>query len=334
MEETQQQNSDTPQEQAPAKQSKPHRRRIIIIVLVVAIITLLIGLVVWSLRRANYTRQFTIEGWHAIAKSSDEISGITKGDASLSKASDLATALRKFDGAVKDQKVTLQLIPTFLNDRSTIHVYKDFITTMGDYSQLVAGMSDDVSAISDEDITSAKHLATKSEAASTTTKSKLGYLSETINRQLFAMPPYLESLKKLSDEAKAKELADAKSQKEAAQQDALNEQLVALSINGFMDGFVAGDATKMKRYMTTAFIKEYNFDSLTASQRQYIYPDSYRLISTTKKADGSYDVQINILNKYRNAEAGSTNQYTQTMTYNLVYVASSARWLVNFEKGS
>ena len=121
MEETQQQNSDTPQEQAPAKQSKPHRRRIIIIVLVVAIITLLIGLVVWSLRRANYTRQFTIEGWHAIAKSSDEISGITKGDASLSKASDLATALRKFDGAVKDQKVTLQLIPTFLNDRSTIH---------------------------------------------------------------------------------------------------------------------------------------------------------------------------------------------------------------------
>lgn len=292
------------------------------------------GLLYWRSRRMGYAKQFTIEGWHAVSTQSDDIVGITKGDPSLEKTSTLSTSLRKLNGTMKDQKINLTLIPLLLNDRRALTSYKAFVDKMGSYTARVASMSDDITAITDEDITTAQDLSNQAKDQTTTTKKDLAYLDESINAELFKVDEYLESLKKLSDESKAKVAAEAKSKKQQAEQDALDKQLVELSITGFMDGFVAGDATKMKRYMTAAFIGEYNFGQLSADNRKYNYPASYRLVSNTKNDATTYTVQVNVLYKYKSSESDVTNQYTSAYTYTVVYVASVGRWLVNTEKSN
>lgn len=301
-----------------------------------ALIVLLViaGLLLWRNRRMNYTKQFTIEGWHAASTQSDEIAGLTKGDPKLDKTSSLATALRKLDGTMKDQKISLSLIPLLLNDRHAIKVYGDFITDMQAYSAQIAGMGDDITAITDEDITKAKTLATTADDQAETTKNQLKYLSEEIDPALFTVGEYLESLKKLSDEEKAKLAAEAKSKKQQTEQDALDKQLVESTITGFMDGYISGDTVKMKRYMTPAFINEYNFSLINAENRKYTYPASYRVVSNTKSGDAGYGVQVNVLYKYKNDGSNNTDQYTSSYTYTVVYVASSGRWLINTEKSS
>lgn len=298
------------------------------------VILIIGGLLFWRNRRMGFTKQFTIEGWHAVAVQSDEIAGVTKGDPSLEKSSALSTSLRKLDSTMKDQKISLSLIPLLLNDKHAIDVYGTFVTKMGVYSSQVASMSDDVSAITEEDVTEAEKLSNEAKEQTATTKEQLKYLSEDVNAGLFEVDEYLESLKKLSDEAKAKVAADAKSKKAQTEQDALDKQLVESTITGFMDGFISGDATKMKRYMTPAFITEYNFNLIKPDQRQYTYPASYRVVSNTKSGDAGYVVQVNVLNKYKNTETNATDQYTTTYTYTVVYVASSGRWLINTEKSS
>jgi hypothetical protein len=299
------------------------------------IIILMLGeLLFWRNRRMGFTKQFTVEGWHAVAVQSDEIAGVTKGDPSLDKTTPLATSLRKIDSTIKDQKVSLSLIPLLLNDRHAIDTYGAFLNKMGAYSSQVAGMSDDITAITDEDVDQAKTLSKVAAQQTTETKDQLKYLSEDINPSFYTVGEYLESLKKLSDEAKAKVTADAKNKKAQTEQDALDKQLVESTITGFMDGYISGDATKMKRYMTPAFITEYNFNQLSAENRKYTYPASYRVVSNTKSGDAGYTVQVNVLNKYKNTETNATDQYTTTYTYTVVYVASSGRWLINTEKSS
>ena len=195
-------------------------------------------------------------------------------------------------------------------------------------------MSDDVSAISEDDISTSQTLSTAAKDQTATTKKELSYLTENINDQLFQVDEYLASLKKLNDEAKAKAAAEVKSKKEQVAQDALDKQLVESTINGFMDGYISGDATKMKRYMTPDLVKEYNFDQLSADNRKYNYPASYRIVSNTKSGDVGYVVQVNVLYKYKNSESDATNQYTSSYTYTVVYVSSSGRWLINTEKSN
>jgi hypothetical protein len=298
------------------------------------ILLIISGLLLWRSRRAGYTKQFTIEGWHEVSVQSDEIAGITKGDPSLEKTNELSSSLRKLNGTMKDQKINLTLIPLLLNDRRTIDTYRAFVDKMSPFAVQVASMSDDVSAISEDDISAAQTMSTAAKDQTAQTKKELSYLTETINDALFNVDEYLASLKQLSDEAKEKAAAEVKSKKQQAEQDALDKQLVDSSITGFMDGYIAGDATKMKRYMTTEFAKEYNFDQLSADSRKYNYPASYRIVSNTKADATAYTIQVNVLYKYRNSESEATNQYTSSYSYGVVYVASSGRWLVNTEKSN
>ncbi len=300
----------------------------LIVLLVIA------GLLVWRSRRMGYTKEFTIEGWHEVSVQSDEIAGITKGDASLEKTNSLSTGLRKLNGTMKYQKINLTLIPLLLNDRRAINSYSAFVDKMGSFSARVASMSDDISAITEDDITTAQELSVAAKDQTAQTKKDLSYLTESINEALFNVDEYLASLKTLSDQAKDKAAAEVKSKKQQAEQDALDKQLVELSITGFLDGYVAGDATKMKRYMTADFAKEYNFDQLSADNRKYNYPSSYRIVSNTKNDATTYTVQANVLYKYKNSESDVTNQYTSSYTYSVIYVASSGRWLINTEKSS
>lgn len=328
-------NTVEPTEVQDKKNWKRHvNRRNGYISLGVVLVLMLVGLIGWRARRMGYTKQFTIEGWHAVSVQSDEIAGITKGDPSLDKSNALAISLRKLDGTMKDQKIALTLIPSLLNDRRALNSYGSFVDKMSAYTARITGMSDDISAISDDDITTAQALSAAAKDQTATTKKELSYLTETINDQLFQVDEYLASLKKLSDEAKAKVAAEAKSKKEQVAQDALDKQLVESTINGFMDGYISGDATKMKRYMTPDFIKEYNFDQLSAENRKYNYPASYRIVSNTKSGDAGYTVQVNVLYKYKNSESDVTNQYTGSYTYTVVYVSSSGRWLINTEKSN
>jgi len=331
--------AEEPTVEASPDQEKKHWKRHVnrrngLIAAGIIIVLVIIGLLGWRMRRMGYTKQFTIESWHKVSVQSDDIAGILKGDPSLDKSSSLATSLRKLDGTMKDQKIALTLIPTLLNDRHALTVYGDFVEKMSAYTARVTSMSDDITAISQDDIATSQTLSTATKGQTDKTKKELSYLTENINSELFQVDEYLASLKQLSDDAKDKAAAEAKSQKEQVAQDALDKQLVESTIDGFMGGYISGDATKMKRYMAPDFIKEYNFDQLSSDNRKYNYPASYRIVSNTKSGDAGYVAQTNVLYKYKNSESDTTNQYTSSYTYTVVYVASSGRWLINTEKSN
>jgi hypothetical protein len=77
--------------------------------------------------------------------------------------------------------------------------------------------------------------------------------------------------------------------------------------------------------MTAAYQAEYNFNQLSASYREFVYPASFRILLTTKVDSSNYKVQANVLYKYRDG----SSQYTAGNELNFVYNSGSAAWLVN-----
>ena len=88
----------------------------------------------------------------------------------------------------------------------------------------------------------------------------------------------------------------------------------------------------MKRWMTAAYAKEYDFSEVTSSYRPTNYPVSYRRVSTEKKGD-QYEIVEAITYVTKSDYAPDTN-YTQTFVFLVSQDSTSKRWLVNSRRYS
>ncbi|MDP4038744.1 MAG: hypothetical protein Q8P54_02165 [bacterium] len=298
-----------------------------IIFLVTLIILATLGIYGWYLQRSSYSKEFIKSSWHSLASRSDKVI-LAKKDLNPQNVNDLSREIHNLDSLIRDEKFNAGNISTLLNDKKSLFIYRNFLEKFSNYSSQAASMSDDIKILDEEDFTKLSLLSAQARQSSDEVKNSISYLKENISSDIFNLADYLKSAKDKMDEQKAKEEAEKTQKERQMQKEASDRAEVESNINKFMDGFISGDVEKMKRYMTDAFINEFNFSTITPDARLYTYPVSFRLVGTNRLGD-KYEVQVNILYKYRDATQPNSSQYTDTMVYTLIFDNKTNHWLIN-----
>lgn len=298
------------------------------ITIVIALILLMLGTGIWYWRRVTYTHRMISESWHALILQSNKTTTLTDKVVDSESLNDASKQLHELDNEIKDKQYLAGQVPTWLNDKKSLEEFKKFLASFEVYTALAAKDSDDITALKDEDLDKLITASATVKKAAEDTQKTFAFLSESFPPEIFALKDDLERYKKSQDELKAQEDAAKSKQAQAAQKEANDKAEVEANVGKFMDGFIAADAAKMRRYMTDAYAKEYNFGNLSDQSRQYNYPASYRIIDI-KKDGNNYVVKINVLYKPKDNNGG---QYTSGVEYTLAYDNSSDRWLINNEK--
>lgn len=299
--------------------------------LITALILVAVGVLaisLWYWRRISYTHRMISESWHALVMQSEKTVTLTDKITDSETLNDASKQLHELNNEVKDKQYIANQVPTWLNDKEGIEDFKKFLITYEAYTALAAKNSDDITTLKDEDLDKLVAVAATAKKSAEDTKKQFVFLNESLPLEVFAFKDDFERYKKILDKAKAEQLAAQSKQAQDAQKDADDKEAVEINVGRFLDGFVAGDATKMRRYMTEAFAKEYNFGNLSDEARKYNYPASYRIIEVKKDGD-KYVVKVNVLYKPRDNNGG---QYTAGMEYSLIYNSSTKSWLINTEK--
>lgn len=299
-----------------------------LITVVIALLLAMIGGALWYWRRLSYTHRMISEGWHALVLQSDKSVALTDKINDGETLNDASKQLHELESEVKDKQYLAGQVPQWLNDKNSLEAFKKFLDAYAAYVILAAKDSDDVVTLKEDDFDKLVAASAAAKKSAEDTKKQLVFLHEDFPPEVFAMKDDLERYKKTVDDAKAQADAVKSKQAQAVQKDADDKAEVEVNIGKFMDGFIAADAGKMRRYMTDAYAKEYNFGNLSDQSRQYSYPASYRIIESKKEGD-KYVVKVNVLYKPRDNNGG---QYTAGVEYTLIYDKNFGRWLINTEK--
>lgn len=313
---------------SPSKSKFYKKKKFWLIFSMVAVVLLAIGIGLWYWRRVTYTHRMISESWHALILQSNKTTTLTDKIVNSESLNDASKQLHELENEVKDKQYLADQVPTWLNDKKSLEEFKKFLASLEAYTALAAKDSDDIAALKEEDFDKLVTASAAAKKVAEDTKKDFTYLSENFPSEIFAIKDDLERYKKTQDEVKAQEVAAKSRQAQAVQKDADNKAEVEANVGKFMDGFIAADAAKMRRYMTDAYTKEYNFGNLSDQARQYNYPASYRIIDI-KKDGSNYVVKINVLYKPKDNNGG---QYTTGVEYTLIYDNIIDRWLINTEK--
>ncbi len=313
---------------SPLKSKFYQSKKFWLVFSLVAVVLLVAGIGLWYQRRVTYTHQMISESWHALNLQSNKTITLTDKISDSISLNDASKQLHELNNEIKDKQYLAGQVPTWLNDKKSLEKFEKFLVSFEAYTALAAKDSDDIAALKEEDFDKLVTASAAAKKSAEDTKKEFTYLSESFPPEIFAIKDDLERYKKNQDEIKAKEDVARSKQAQAVQQDADDKAEVEANVGKFMSGFIAADAAKMRRYMTDAYSKEYNFGNLSDQARQYNYPASYRVIDI-KKDENNYVVKVNVLYKPKD---NNGSQYTSGVEYTLIDDKNFDRWLINTEK--
>lgn len=311
------------------KKSKPFYKKPLFWVLAVSAIALIGALAYWlvSSRNASQNQQAIKNGWHLAVEGAKEIDDLSE-NATKDQASydNYSKKLGDYKNLIDEVKYKADQIKPSSSDKDDLNNYKTALSTLGDYVSEASSQSKNVADLTTADSTKLEELSDVAEKATDTFQDNAKFLSDKMPAEIFNIEKTISAQSDKLEEAKLKEQEAQNAAAEATAKDAADKTSVTNVITGFEQGYIAGNASVMRPYMTTGFQGEYNFNQLTPEQRQYQYPSSFRIINVTKQPDGTYKAQVNVLNKYTD----NPNQYTQGYEYSVI--SQNGKWLINNEK--
>ncbi len=314
----------------PLKPSRPWYRKPLFWVgsgaLLVGIVSITLGLIYRSNVMSN--QQKISDGWHQLVQSSDQAVVLAGKVKNSDNYNDYSNQLHSLQSTTQDKKYSAAKLPTFLANKGEVDRYKQFLNDFDSYIANAATQSDDIAGFTTADKQQLGQQSTAAHDSSDALKNSSSFLQENMPSQIFDIASTLDSIKTNIDLKNSQQQAAQAAANAAAAQDTANAQTVQTNVGQYLAGFVAGNATQMRKYMTTAFQQEFDFNQLNPDQRQTVYPASYRVVSTKKQDDGSYMATANITFKYRD----NSGQYTTGYEYSLVSTTQAVGWLINTEK--
>lgn len=311
------------------KSTKPFYKKPLFWILAISGLALLCALAFWlvSNRNATQNQQAIKNGWHLAvegAKEVDDLSGsATKDQASYDS---YTKKLNDYKKLIDEVKFKADQIKPSSSDKNDLTNYKTALSTMGDYVSEASIQGKNVAELTTADNSKLEELSDVAEKATNTFQDNAKFISEKMPPAIFNIEKTISEQSDKLEAAKLKEQEAQNAAAEATAKDAADKTSVTNVITGFQQGYIAGNASVMRPYMTTGFQGEYNFNQLNPEQRQYQYPSSFRIINVAKQPDGSYKAQVNVLNKYTD----NPNQYTQGYEYSVI--SQNGKWLINNEK--
>lgn len=273
----------------------------------------------------NKNKQVISQGWHDIVQQSNNVTNLAGKIDDRESYDEYNKELQKLNSTVSDSKFNAQKLKYKAADAQR---YDVFLNDFGKYSEESSKYANNINDFSEDNADSLNDLAGIAKESTENFKNNTKYLTESMPTEIYDISKTLTEANKLiltkELASKAKQLAE----QAASAKDAADKKAVETTVNNYLNAFIAGNAATMRRYMTEAFQKEYDFNQLTPEARQYSYPASFRIL-TNQKVDGEkYKVQANVVNKLRDG----SGQFTVGNEINVVYNSASANWLVDSVK--
>lgn len=278
--------------------------------------------------KSNEENQFKtkVKGiWEEVYKESDSLN---KEVLEMNEMDDFAKVGLK----LKNLEKTIDNKQDELNKLKTPENFKDgkeaLLLALSDYKvylQDLRSAADSPQKMTDQDIEEIENLAETSKTSFIRAFSKLNFLEKKLSDDTFTIVSKFEETRNNYEEKLASEEQAKAEEERKKQQEAENKAKVESIVTSFMNAYIAGNEGELKKYMTLAFQKEFNYADLSSDARMYSYPESFRITLTKKTSDTLYDVYGRELQV--NRESGS--KWTINRHFAVIWVQSENKWLID-----
>lgn len=311
------------QEVQDVPKKKFYKRAWFWLLIAIGIITIIGGIflgIYFSNQSKN--KQVISQGWHDIIQQSNNVNNLASKIESKENYDSYSSELQELNTTVSDKKFNAQRLKYKAQDAQR---YDKFLNDFGKYTDESVKYAGNINDFNEDNADSLNDLSGIAKNSVNDLKNNTSYLTESMPEEIFSIAKTLSDANKtlLTKElaTKAKLLAE----QAASAKDAADKKAVETTVGNYLNAFIASNASTMRRYMTEAFQKEYDFNQLTPDSRQYSYPASFRIL-TNQKVDGvRYKVQANVVYKLRDG----SGQYTVGNEMAIIYKTDSATWLVD-----
>lgn len=317
--------------QAEPNNLKKKKKLTIWILSSVAVVIILTLVIATFLANKEY-KQDVSEGWSQIIKQSETLT--TKVDAidGENGVRELITDLENIESVIENQSSTIDNLNSskFYIVKNTqvseaLNKYKNYILSLQALAQDPVEFNDKEYDAIKEEVN-----GLESEVSNLINKT---FISAQLPNKVYLIPDKFVKIR--DDYQKQLELEKEQASAEQAQESkiAQDEAAVRRNVDKFMSAYIVGDKELIKRYMTDAYIEEFNFNDLDESARINYYPESFRITEITLKNDNEYEVKgIELMvSQYVQWDTGETitNKYTDEKTLKVKFETKYNVWLVD-----
>lgn len=264
-------------------------------------------------------RKIIKNGWDEIAKQTEVLNTLSSKVEDQKTFNTYKDQLSKLKSTLKDNKSYSANLRFKGQD---VKRYDNFIEDYGLYVNESNKYAEKIIDYNQDDNEKLKDLSLEAKTSADELKKNTKYIVSSMPDSAFEIQNQLTNSSTILLESELNSKIKQLAEEAATAKDIADKQKVENVAGNLLNAFLAGNAPLMRQYMTEDYQKEYDFNQLTVSSRQVVYPASFRIISNTKKDGTNYQVRANVLYKGRDG----SGQYIVGQELNVIY---SSKWLVN-----
>lgn len=273
---------------------------------------------------------FMTDQWRGVTQQA-ELVARTVDKASYDNMDDTTKELIALGNKIEDVSAQSKKQPTFLVLTNKLKLYQDLLLSLKSYTDQAKQDADNLREVSTNDLDALRSTASTLSEKVKSQRDKLG-LESNLPDDFYKISDRFETIITAHDNAELEKQAEVDATKSKEEQARQNQANAEEAVSRWTEAYKKGDVNEMKRWMTAAYAKEFDFSEVTSSYRATNYPVSYRRVSTELKSD-QYEVVEAITFVTKSDYSADTN-YTQTFVFLVSQDTSSLRWLVNARRYS
>ncbi|MSR68527.1 hypothetical protein EXS66_01930 [Candidatus Saccharibacteria bacterium] len=270
----------------------------------------------------NKNKQTISSSWHDIIQQANALDELSKKITDTASFEAYNTSLQALNSSLNDKKFNAQKLKYRAQD---VQDYTEYLDAYGSYVSESSKYADKIIDFTEQQSDKLKDLASIARTSADKLKNAAKYLTESMPNSAFEIQ---NALLEASQTISANELSvKSKEQAEQAQtaKDIADKQATEATAGNYLNAFLAGNAPLIRQYMTQGYQEEFDFNQLTESAREVVYPASFRILTNQKIEASKYKVQANLVYKMRDG----SGQYMTGNELIIIYNSSSAKWLVD-----
>lgn len=237
----------------------------------------------------------------------------------------VALKIKTLESVIDDKNEELSKLKTPENFRDGKEALLLALSDYKSYLQSLRSAADNPSKMTNQDIEEIESQAETAKTSFSKVYTKFDFLEKKLPDETYTIVSKFQDVRTAQEEKLATEEQTKTEQERKEKQEAENKAKVESLVTSFMNAYIAGNENELKKYMTAAFQKEFNYADLSSDARMYSYPESFRITLTKKTNDSQYDVYGRELQV--NRESGS--KWTINRHFAVIWVQSESKWLVD-----
>lgn len=283
------------------------------------------SILILKMNESNKFKNDMLSIWGEVKKEANDINSKLTTLEDFEDFSGVALEIKDSESIMSEQKDKLNKLesPNYYDDgkEEMVKSLDAFIS----YLQELRAQADNPTDMTDQDIIDVERLASEAKARMISAYAKLNFISDKIPEEVYSAVLKFETVRNQYEKQLAgEEQQKAESERQTQEQQEAKARAEA-TVTSFMNGYIAGNQTEVKKYMTAAFQKEFNYADLSADARLYSYPESFRITTTKKMSETQYDIYGRELQV--NRDSGS--KWTINRHFAVLYSASDNKWLID-----